>query len=216
MMTADELKGPSESVDETLARMAREANQEKKMAVTIEQVTEITKPPIKPMYSPHGYVIAADGTTYTLLHRWYHGVVLALLFPDMLKEFRVDMQDDDNLDPIPGTGRPLVMPEDREEINVFDFQKFEFAYHGKMPVIRICPDRRTGNPSVDLPEKCTPEQREALRLVMIESCGYSLTTKVSTDHRDMTLRDCMKFAETGGDVWMAEDLEEPNDEENEE
>lgn len=182
------------------------------MPVTIERVTEVSNPPNKPMYTPHGYVIAADGTTYALLHRWYHGVVLALLFPELLADYRIDMELDDGLNEIPGTGRQLVMPDDREDINVFDFQKFELGMHGKMDVIRICPDRQTGNPSVDLPEQCTPEQREALRLVMFDACGYSLTTKVSTDHRDMTLRDCMKFAEQGGNVWLAEDLEDAPEE----
>lgn len=183
------------------------------MTISISQVTEITNVPTVPLYSPHGYVITQDGTTYTLLHRWYHGVVLALLFPELLAEFHVGQDTDEDFKPIPGTGKPLVMPDQREDINVFDFQKFEMALHGRMPVIRICPDRHTGNPSVDLPEKCTEAQREALRLVMIESCGYSLSTMVATDHRDMTLRDCLRFAETGGDVWAATDLEDASDEE---
>jgi hypothetical protein len=43
------------------------------MAISISQVIEITNVPTIPLYSPHGYVITKDGTTYTLLHRSTNG-----------------------------------------------------------------------------------------------------------------------------------------------
>ena len=169
----------------------------------LERVAEATKPPTTPMYSPHGYIITPDGTTYTLLKQWFHGVVIACLFPEELAQFRLDPQEDEDRNPIPGTGTELVIPDTVDEINVFDFQKFEHAVHRKLDLVRICPTRALGPSSVDLPHKkpCTPEQMAALRLVMQGSLSFRLKTIVATDHSDMSLENCYRCAESGKDSY---------------
>jgi hypothetical protein len=54
---------------------------------------------------------------------------------------------------------------------------------------------------VDLPKgkPCTPEQMDALRLVMQESLSMRLKSEVATDHCDMTLAQCYQCAESGKD-----------------
>lgn len=181
----------------------------------LNRVTEVTKPPTKPMYSPHGYIITPDGTTYTLLKQWFHGVVIACLYPEALKEFRLDQREDGDGNPIEGTGTELVMPATVDEINVFDFQKFEHTVHRRFDLVRICPTRLLGPTSVDLPHNkpCTPEQMTALRLVMQGALSLRLKTEVSTDHSDMTLEHCYLCAESGKDSYTLGLKKDTNNEE---
>ena len=152
------------------------------------------------MYSPHGYVIKDDGKVYTLLRQWWHGAVMAMLYPDHLKEFRLDAEDEDG-NVIPGTGTVLEIPETPDDLNVFDFQKFEHAYHSKLPVVRICPTRMMSPPSVDLPEDgCTPVQAEALRVVLVEILGMDLRDEVAMDHSDVPVKLCCDLARIGRDA----------------
>lgn len=140
------------------------------MTITIERAAEMSKPPQKPIYSPFGYVIQPDGTTYALVQRWTHGLILALLYPELAAKF---------------TERELDLDVSLGDVNVFAFQAFELAHHGEMPVIRICDGRMAGPPSIDLPPNaCTPEQKEALRLALDVLC-YDSRTEINTDMLDM-------------------------------
>ncbi len=147
------------------------------MTITLDRVTTIHPPGEVPSYSHWGYIIPADGTIYALSYQWYHGVVLALLYPDKLKAHRSDRCPNE-----------LIIPDDREDINVFDFQDFELSQHGELPAIRICPSR-VGEPSFDFPKHgCTKVQVEALRLT-IKALGLTARDKIATDHRDMRVCD---------------------------
>lgn len=164
------------------------------MALTIERAAEVTKFPTEPIFSPHGYIIAEDGTVYTLTRQWWHGAVLAILYPQLLAEFRIDMETDDDNNPVPGTGTVLELPDDPDELNVFDFQKFEHHVHGKLTVIRVCPARLLGPPSVDLPKAAaTPEQLIALHIVF-KIMGLKQASEVATDFCDMNVKRCLSMA----------------------
>ena len=168
------------------------------MSLTIDRVTMSFPVGAVPVFSPHGYVVTKNGTTYALLYQWYHGVVIAMLHPELLPTTLVDYDSEyveDTLVRKLGTGRYLTMPEDRDDINVFDFQKFEGEVHSKLGLIRICPSRMMGPPSVDLPEEaCTPEQQEALRLIMTKALGYKSSQEIAMNHRDTSLKKCLLAA----------------------
>lgn len=181
------------------------------MPITLQQVVHTSRPPDRPLYSMPGYVIEADGTTHALFYAHYHGVVLALLYPEDLKAFRFPEDDrpsgykwpEDGSDP----GAPedweygqldrLVWPPTREDINVFHFQRFEILNHARYPVIRVCPSRLSGEPSMDLPRyyKVTDAQLEALRLVG-QTLGYDRTTLVHTDEGDLSWPKFLAWAQT--------------------
>ena len=175
--------------------------------ITLDRVCIIAKAGEEPPYSPWGYIVTTDGTAYALTRQYWHGAVLALLFPELLAAYRVeeDWNDDDDWnDNASYKGAPLLMPDEPDDLNVFEFQQFEFSLHGKLDVIRICPTRMTGPCSIDLPENgCTVPQREMLRVVLTKVLGLSLNDEVATDHRDMTVRQCLVHADTGTSVWRS-------------
>jgi hypothetical protein len=151
--------------------------------IRIEQAAVITPPGKTPPYSSHGYCITPDGTTYALLRQWWHGALLALLFPDKAQEAGYEM------------------PDDPDDLNVFDFQHFELDNHNLFPVIRICAGRLMGPTSIDRGcDPSTPEQIAAVRIVMKE-LGLSGNDEVSTDHKDMKVREMFDFLISDTEVW---------------
>lgn len=152
------------------------------MTITLERISTVCPLGGRIAYSEWGYCINSDGTVYSLGYRFYHGVVLALLYPDALKAHRSNRIIEE-----------LVMPDDREDISVFDFQDFELSQHGKLPVIRICGSRLMSEPSFDFPKAgCTIQQIEALRRVL-KLMGLRGTDKVSTELRDMKVSDLWDY-----------------------
>lgn len=159
------------------------------MTIKIEQVAVITRPPEVPPYSLHGYCVAADGTTYTLLRQWWHGALLALLYPDEAKQ------------------AGYKMPEDPRDVNVYEFQRFELDNHSHFPVIRICPGRMLSGVSLDRGcDPSTPEQVEAVRLVL-KSVGLTANDQIVTDHRDIKVRNLWDFLINDTDIFGSEKRE---------
>ena len=165
--------------------------------LTLEYAALVSKPPAKPAFSPWGYAITEDGSTSAMTHQWWHGVIIALLYPDLLAAYKIDPPQEHYTD----EGEPyivdrLVIPDTSDEVDVFAFQAFEHSVHGQLPIIRVCPTRMLGPSSVDLPpKKCTTAQVDALRLVFKE-CNLKARDTVCTDYRDMSVRECLEFAQT--------------------
>jgi hypothetical protein len=165
--------------------------------LTIDRVAVPTGPDEEPIYSSYGHIIAADGTCYALNGQWYHGIVLALLKPELLAAYTLE-------DPKPvhdaagvyvGTTDKLTIPEDRDGIDVFAFQAFEIAHNGKHDLVRFCPSRVMSPPSVDLPyDACTPQQLETLRQLLIKTMDMRLRDTVAMTHKDVTVATCLKLA----------------------
>lgn len=173
------------------------------MSITIDRVALLTKPPKKPIASEWGYVITEDGTTYALLYRFYHGVVLALLYPDVFRDYRFKPGDEPQgyhfnedgtvkMEPPPhedcaiyGKLERLVMPADREDINVIHFQRFELDVHEQFPIVRVCPTRAVGV-GIDVPRyhAVTKAQIEALQLIG-QAFSWNRSTEVFADNGDM-------------------------------
>lgn len=135
------------------------------MSLSLETITSVTKPSEMPGYSPYGYVIQPDGTTYMLLFQYFHGVVLALLYPELLVKFNEDpARKEENQ-----WFEPVVIPDDPHEVRVLRTQEFELEMKEHMPAIRVCGMRMLSESgvSVDLPKSgVTPDQVTALRNVL--------------------------------------------------
>lgn len=140
-----------------------------------------TKPPVTPLYSLHGYIIQPDGTTWALFEKWTHGFVLALLYPEVAAAY---------------TDRALEYPDSIHEVDVFAFQAFEMDRARDLQCVRICSARlMSPGPSVDLPhDGCTPEQKEALRIVMYVALGHGHNDTVNMTSKDVTLRELMALS----------------------
>lgn len=149
----------------------------------IDDVALLAKPGEKPAYSPYGYCITQDGTTYALLRQYWHGALLAMLYPEQAAQAGYEF------------------PDCPDDLNVYEFQNFELDNHDLFPVIRICPSRISGPTSVDRGcSPSTPEQIQAVRLVMKE-LGLNGNDPVATDHRDMTVREMFDYLRSDADVW---------------
>lgn len=46
-----------------------------------------------PVSTMNGYVVSEDGTIHSLLQQWSHGIVLAALFPELLKTLVIEEDD---------------------------------------------------------------------------------------------------------------------------
>jgi hypothetical protein len=73
-----------------------------------------------PAYSPYGYVVGADGTIYALTDRFFHGVIVAVLYPELAAEKQY-----------PAPASP------RDDLDVFAYQRFEHDTSRDLPILRV-------------------------------------------------------------------------------
>jgi hypothetical protein len=151
--------------------------------IDIKDVTIVTPPGGVPPYSTHGYCVTQDGTIYALLRKWWHGAVLALLYPEDAAKAE------------------YVLPDSADDVDVFEFQKFELDNHDQFPVIRICPGRLMGPTSIDRGRgPCTNEQIVAVRAI-VKTLGLTAHDEVCTEHKDMKVHEMYDFLANNLDVW---------------
>lgn len=173
------------------------------MTIALDKVALISKPGEEPAYSHHGYIITEDGTVYALLRKWWHGAVLALLFPDKAKGFKLRSKRDQFLDDdeLLYTDE-LIWPKNDDPglVNVYAFQEFELETHRKLPAIRVCPSRMTTPCTFDMPVTKVPEAMMAALVAVTKALGYSQNDKVQLDHKQCTVRQMLKDVRDGKNV----------------
>ncbi len=155
--------------------------------ITLDRATLLSKPPAKPNYTPHGYLIQPDGSTYALCAKWWHGVGLALLYPDTLKSYIGKHEDE---------AESLTLDCGFDDVDAFAFQRYEFAAAPTLPVIRIANTRvMSDHVCVDLPRMaCPSEQTGALMLLLYGTLGLSAHDMVETDLRETPIKDLLVAA----------------------
>lgn len=145
------------------------------MNLDIERVTRVGP---EPFYSPFGYVVAEDATIYSLTQQWTHGVILALLYPDIAEEQRIG---------IPG-----------DDFDVFAYQRFELDNHERFPVIRVAFGMVSDFAISKGKGPATEKQCQAMaKILRMQDKG--LNDKVQTDLREVTVRSALKWLRTGAD-----------------
>jgi hypothetical protein len=59
--------------------------------LTIEDVAIVCPDGVGPPSHPYGAIVQADGTVYVLIRQMYHGVLSALLYPELAKQFGYEL-----------------------------------------------------------------------------------------------------------------------------
>ncbi len=130
-----------------------------------------------PKYSPFGHVIMEDGTTYSLTKQWAHGVLLAILFPEIAKEKGYEPPD--------------------EEYNVYKYQKFELDNHDTLPVVRVAFSLTTDFYISKGKAPATKAQVESM-VKIFKVLGARMDASIQTDAGEMTARAFLKELRSGG------------------
>lgn len=142
--------------------------------VTMEQIALIAEPGMKPALSPYGYVITEDGTSYALTERWFHGVAMAVLFPNLALE---------------NGWAPPAGPID--DLNVYHYQDFEHFVCRRMNVIRVAFGMMYSCNVSKGRAAATPQQLDALRAVF-KVLGKKGTDTCETELRESTVAECLQ------------------------
>ncbi len=133
--------------------------------IGIDAVAATTGPGETPKYSHYGYIIEADGKVHALTDQYTHGVICAILNPEIAKKHGYEPPD--------------------EDFNVYHYQRFELDHKAELPVIRISfPMFSSTNRNISTGAAACPEaQIEALRAVA-KVQGWKLREKVHLCGRD--------------------------------
>ncbi len=134
-----------------------------------------------PAYSPFGYVVLEDGTIYSLMKQWTHGVLLAMLFPDVAKKMGYEPPD--------------------EDFNVFHYQRFELDNHDKFPVIRVAFSLITDFYISKGKVPATKEQVESI-VKIFKVTGTKMNASIQTDAGEMSVRAFLKELRSGGPSYV--------------
>jgi hypothetical protein len=157
----------------------------------IERWALIARPDAPQMvYSPYGYVIAADGTVLALTHQYYHGVILAGLHPELIEQYQQAPLEsfEDEHDREKRMRVQVLSDEIRtDDIDVFAYQNFEHWCANVVPDIRICNTMSRENYFRQGYLAGTQMQAQAARRVMNEH-GVKINDCVHTDWGDVKLK----------------------------
>jgi hypothetical protein len=127
-------------------------------------------------YSPYGYIIGADARIYALTERWFHGVVLAVLYPEVAEK----------------AGYEQPVREDGD-VDVFKYQRFELDHGRQVPVLRVAYSLTTGSTSVSYGEQpATDAQLEAL-VAAFAALGLRGNDSLTGDEEDMTVNQMVDY-----------------------
>ena len=141
----------------------------------LEEIAIIGK---KPKFSPYGYIVTEDGTIYSLTKQWCHGVILAIVFPELAKE------------------KGYAVPD--ENYDVFKYQRFELDHSRETTVVRVSISAMSGQLNISKGKhKCDPSQCTALAAIIKEQ-GLSQGSTIQSDFSEITVQNFMKK------VWKGE------------
>jgi len=141
--------------------------------LSLEACTIIVQPDVKEVpYGPYGYLVDQRGIVYVLTHRWFHGVITALLFPNLVEA--------------EGYSAPVSPPEAN---NVFTYQEFEHKVSRITGLVRIAQSALINSLFCSKgDEPATAVQLEGVAKCM-KALGYNHRDLVTTDGGDLKLAD---------------------------
>lgn len=164
--------------------------------LTLEDVAMTSDTP-KVAYSPYGYIIGADGRAHALTDRWFHGVVLAVLYPDVAKE----------------AGYPPPAREDGD-VDVFLYQRFELDHGYKLPVLRVSHSIQTGTTMVSAGDPACTEPQLAALVGAFGALGLRGNDTLTGEDDDMTVSQWVDYLRQRGAVSSDDDTAETETENN--
>ena len=128
----------------------------------------------EPRWSPFGYIVNTDGTLYSLTEAYTHGVLLALLYPEIAEEQGYEPPDSD--------------------FDVMEYQRFELDHTELFPVVRV--SKYLSKVAFNFSDKfgVNEEQRVTLsKIIKLED--LSLHSKIMCKHGDISMREFLKLCE---------------------
>lgn len=131
-----------------------------RFAVTVPSGGKIT-------YAPFGAIISEDGTAYILTQQFSHGIICALLFPELTKEC--------------GYAAP-----DRDA-SVFEYQRFELGNQNLMPVVRVALGI-TGLNSISASVKPITDAQLMTLQALAKALGWNGRTPINTNYGGLSLQ----------------------------
>jgi hypothetical protein len=164
-------------------------------ALTLEDVAMTSDTP-KAVYSPYGYIITDDGRAHALTYRWFHGVVLAILYPEVAKE----------------AGYPPPVREDGD-VDVFLYQRFELDHGYKLPVLRVSHSMQTGTTMVSAGNPACTEPQLAALVGALAALGLRGKDTLTGEEDDMTVTQWVDYLRQRGAVTSRDDDTENTEEE---
>jgi hypothetical protein len=150
--------------------------------LSLSDVSIITGVGEKPGYSPFGYVVDEQGTAYALCHRYYHGVICALLYPDLARAHAAGI-------PI----HPL------DEINVFEFQHFEHDNASSMNVVRIATSMLSGTTYFSKGRAPATENQIKTVAAICADMGFTGKDEIETNMGSQTVAQILEGLREGED-----------------
>lgn len=162
---------------------------------SVANVADLAKD--NPPYSPSGYVIDSDGIVYGLVHRWTHGAILSVLYPERFKEWH-QLKPESDYNKGYDEDVPVITkhtPTEDITCRVFGFQRFEawLTLNGYHSTVRISLSTMLAEYSVSKHDgKCTDAQMEAFRKTLLY-CGCKPKDTVQMDASEVTFSTCLKL-----------------------
>lgn len=137
--------------------------------ITLEEITTKGNADKAP-YSLYGYVITADGTIYGMHERWTHGIILALLYPDLAKAngFETPQRDEGDLD-------------------VFRYQQFELDHGYDLPIIRVALSQLLGGTVVSTGSQAPTNAQISALLAALAEQGLTARDTLTGSDDDPTV-----------------------------
>jgi hypothetical protein len=137
--------------------------------ITLDEVT-MKGDKHKVPYSPWGYVIDKDASVYALTEKWTHGIVVALLYPQVAEKA--------------GYEHPQ-----REEgdLDVFRYQSFEHDCAHDLPVIRIALSMATGSTIVSTGALAPSEEQIQALVATLAAMGLKGKDTLTGEDGDPTV-----------------------------
>lgn len=152
----------------------------------LEDITQIAEVGQEAPYTLYGYVIDKDARIYGLVYQWYHGLICALLYPELAAAHEC--------------GIPV---EPRGENNVFKYQNFEHNCAEQMDVIRIAVSVMTGVTHFSRSFEAKPSEAQlASVLACCRALGYKGRDKINTEGGDRTVAQIIEVLRTGDSMYL--------------
>jgi hypothetical protein len=138
--------------------------------IPIERIAVIGEPGADPTPSPYGFVIDKDGRIYSQLKRYTHGVIIALLYPELAAKHKT---------PAPAGAV--------DELNLRFYQDFEHEVSHDVPIVRIALSYFDDFIAVSKgKEALTSVQIDSVRRAL-KSCNRGLRDTLTGEEGDMTV-----------------------------
>jgi hypothetical protein len=115
-----------------------------------------------PSYSAYGYIINSNGDVYAPNYKYQQGFLLALLYPEILEDFRKTSRGIELGHLLDVNSFSCI-----DDVDDSSFQEFEVFSAEKIPAIRVASKRFLRGADVSIPNTCSTKQVTALRNVFL-------------------------------------------------